>query len=370
MKSGLSTMPGPAKEATLATLLELAPTKAEELNFSDRSRLLLQPTDPDVWSRFNDLQRLTLSNCDITSSQLQGLLSFLHGSSLKKLDVSRNAGILETKKTTIPDSLWLSMESLEELILAECEITALQLAFFMENWPPLTVKKLDLSDNEGILNTDPQNAPDWLYMNSLEELSLKNCNITPGQLRMFLKCSPPTTIEKLDLSNNIGILEANPGTVPEWLHMASLEEVSLAKCSLTADQLEVFLDCCAPRMTIKTFDLSRNPGLFEGASDILGWHHCECLDVVNIVGCKIESEHLQHLVKSLPKTVAHVDLDEEMVDAAARAVLVSCGFRKVGGAASGWLRPVQRRPVKKVCFPWGGLALWKSKSLSKVLSPR
>merc|ERR1712194_998648 len=100
--------------------------------------------------------------------------------------------------------------------------------------------------------------------------------VADRQLEAFM-LAVPTSIKRLDLSNNPDIL-ANI-EIPSWHHVEGLEEMKLAGCGVTASPQLNELLFAVPEY-IGRLDLSRNPEILANTEAYM-----EVGGIMKLVGC-------------------------------------------------------------------------------------
>jgi len=271
------------------------------------------------------LEEVKLVGCSVQSRQLNELMLAVP-TSIKRLDLSNNPGILGD--LDMPS--WHHVEMLEEMKLVGCSVQSRQLNELMLA-VPTSMKRLDLSNNPGILGD--LDMPSWHHVEMLEEIKLVGCSVQSRQLNELMLAVPMST-KRLDLSNNPRIL--GNLDMPSWHHVEMLEEMKLVGCSVQSRQLNELM--LAVPTSMKRLDLSNNPGIL-GDLDMPSWHHVEMLEEMQLVGSNVNAEQLDKFIAAVPLSVATITLDSspEFTD-----VLSSFGFSKDGTVSGRWCRQVAR----------------------------
>jgi len=264
--------------------------------------------------------------------------------SMKQLDLSNNPGVL----VGVDMPSWHHMEMLEEMKLAGCNVTASQFNELMLA-VPASMKRLDLSGNPGILaGVGTGDMPSWHHLEMLQEIVLAGCNMKARQLAELM-FAVPTSLKRINLSGNPGILAGvGMSDLPRWDHMEMLEEMALAGCNVKARQLDELM--FALPTSLKRLDLSNNSGLLVGMvvsppesgmyhmyQEPPCWHHMELLEEMKLIGCKLDVGDLDLLMHAIPSSVAVIMLDPS---ASSLDVLHHHGFSEDALLPGRWSRPV------------------------------
>ncbi|CAK0812047.1 unnamed protein product [Prorocentrum cordatum] len=161
----------------------------KELDLSGNPGVMDVSGDFVDWYLLTHLEELVLANCGVTSRQLK-CFAGCPPPSLKKLDLSGNRGVLDVSSGDFVD--WYLLTHLEELVVSECGVTSRQLKCFA-GCPPPSLKKLDLSGNRGVLDVSSGDFVDWHLLEHLEELILANCAVTAVQMESLMELLPGST---------------------------------------------------------------------------------------------------------------------------------------------------------------------------------
>eukprot|EP00927_Polykrikos_kofoidii_P061512 TRINITY_DN5634_c0_g1_i1.p1 TRINITY_DN5634_c0_g1~~TRINITY_DN5634_c0_g1_i1.p1 ORF type:complete len:213 (-),score=34.56 TRINITY_DN5634_c0_g1_i1:59-697(-) len=193
---------------------------------------------------------------------------------------------------------------------------------------------LDFSGKPNILDIDMQT---WHHIEGLEEIKLVECSVKAKQLDQLM-LAVPTSTKRLDLSKNPGILADMD--MPMWHHVEGLEEIKLVECSVKARQLDQLMG--AVPTSIKRLDLSKNLGILADL-DMPMWHHVEGLEEINLAGCKTNVGQVGRLIQALPPSVCTIFLDPS---AEPLEAFRENGFSEDAISPGRWCRPVARPPKR------------------------
>mmetsp|Transcript_47575 Transcript_47575/g.95951 ORF Transcript_47575/g.95951 Transcript_47575/m.95951 type:complete len:144 (-) Transcript_47575:65-496(-) len=129
--------------------------------------------------------------------------------------------------------------------------------------------------------------------------------------------------------------------MPSWHHVEHLEEMKISGCEVNAKQLDELM--LAVPTSMKRLDLSKNPGILSGL-DMLSWHHLERLEDIKLLQCGVTSDQLVSFPWCLPASVATVTLDPgALADGAALNAFRDAGFSEDAASPGCWRRPVVQK---------------------------
>ena len=193
-----------------------------------------------MWLKLQSLEELNLSDCGLQ----QFPISLSNLTALKKLDLSRNSEL-----KSLPEDIGSKLQNLEELNLRGCGLQ--QFPISLSNLTAL--KKLNLSGNSE-LKSLPEDIGSKLQ--NLEELDLWRC----GLQQLPISLSNLTALKKLNLGGN-SELKSLPEDIGSKLQ--NLEELDLWRCGL--QQLPISLSNLT---ALKKLNLGGNSELKSLPEDI------------------------------------------------------------------------------------------------------
>eukprot|EP00929_Paragymnodinium_shiwhaense_P097772 TRINITY_DN5936_c0_g2_i1.p1 TRINITY_DN5936_c0_g2~~TRINITY_DN5936_c0_g2_i1.p1 ORF type:complete len:477 (-),score=71.86 TRINITY_DN5936_c0_g2_i1:135-1565(-) len=303
----------------------------------------------DKWSiaaaeLLNSVQEFNVSCCQVERGELDGLLKLGSFLELRKLDLSENPGVLQkTPDSTAPD--FSGLAKLEELNLAKCLLDVVQLESFINEGQPFAIRSLNLSDNEHLLGVGMAHAAsriNWQTLGNLDDISMANCKITGNQLERFISAEVGAQwLRRLDVSGNPGILDFT-NTVAGYANFYEclyFEELNLTECSVTAKQLRSFLAQSQP-VSLRRLDLTSNPGVTAlwrrhpgQHGEAAEWDKLYRLQELSLTACQITRDELSELILALPDSVVRLYLDDDVAVDACTALLKVANFAPMRNAA-------------------------------------
>ena len=290
-----------------------------------------------------DLQKLNLSNCNITAERLAALSPALLF--IKEVDLSDNClmgeqGYAELAKTIFKASREAEQKGkcidLQKLNLSNCNITGEKLAALSPTLP--FIKEVDLSDNSLMEERGYAKLAKTIFKASgeaeqkgkcidLQKLNLSNCNITAERLAAL---SPALLfIKEVDLSDNCLMGEQGYAELAKTIFKASgeaeqkgkcidLQKLNLSNCNITGEKLAAL----SPALPfIKEVALSDNSlmeergyaelakTIFKASGEAEQKGKCIDLQKLNLSNCNITGEKLAALSPALP-FIKEVDLSD------------------------------------------------------------
>eukprot|EP00928_Gymnodinium_smaydae_P096751 TRINITY_DN8608_c0_g2_i2.p1 TRINITY_DN8608_c0_g2~~TRINITY_DN8608_c0_g2_i2.p1 ORF type:complete len:500 (-),score=61.71 TRINITY_DN8608_c0_g2_i2:431-1930(-) len=171
---------------------------------------------------------------------------------------------------------------------------------------PSSVGRLDLSNNPGILDGIEDAIPSWHHAECLVKIKLVGCGVRIRQLDVLMLAGLPS-MKQLDFSNNPGLLDGIEDAMASWYHVTCLIGLTLAGCGVRFRQLDTLM--LAVPTSIKQLDLSDNPGILDGIEDDMPtWFQVECLMKLTLAGCGVRSRQLDMLMLGVPASLKQLDL--------------------------------------------------------------
>ena len=339
----------------------------EERGYAELAKTIFKASgEAEQKGKCIDLQKLNLSNCDITAERLTALSPALLF--IKEVDLSDNylmgeQGYAELTKTIFKASREAEQKGkcidLQKLSLTRCFITAEKLAALSPALP--FIKEVDLSDNSPIEERGYAKLAKTIFKASgeaeqkrkcidLQKLNLSNCNITAERLAAL---SPALlSIKEVDLSDNCLMGEQGYAELAKTIFKASreaeqkgkcidLQKLNLSNCNITGEKLAAL----SPALPfIKEVDLSDNSlmeeqgyaelakTIFKASGEAEQKGKCIDLQKLNLSNCNITGEKLAALSPALP-FIKEVDLsDNSLMEERGYAELAKTIFKASGEA--------------------------------------
>jgi len=278
------------KFAILIKFLENCPENVHNLSLKGSKDI-----SPELWTRFFEnirkltLKSLILDDCDLNDMRIEAFITGINGNvnslDLNKTNINKSLNFLSLtniKKVSdnqfrvFIDKFLCFFESLEELNLADCDLTDSKIKSLMILLTDKSkLAKIDLSGP----NTISDCAFNDFLMNlrnlaGFKSLKLKNCRLSPGKIttlaetyESFLKKGGTYGLD-LDIEENKAIPNHSFSILSmKTLQIKGLERLCLANCELEDNAITMMINSLLENKTIsglKELDLSRNPGIIEG----------------------------------------------------------------------------------------------------------
>ena len=277
-----------------------------------QNETLMQSTDPAEGSS-SHLEHLDLSKCDLFELQLIKIArQLLQVSTLKSLDINHN--ILSDDVTIEISSVITCNPFLEKINLSSCELSGSQITGIAKALKSLSrLKYFNISHNNITDEAAIKLASALTANASLEYLNLSNCGLSELHTSTVFANKFNKTItclRVLDISYNKSIVKSVNKIVSVITSNPLLEHLNLASCELS--ELQIISICRALKRTslLTFFDISHNEVTREAANELAPvLMNNKSLQHLNFSACNFQEDTLMLIADSLAYITSLVSFD-------------------------------------------------------------
>ncbi|XP_077976337.1 uncharacterized protein LOC144432122 [Styela clava] len=249
---------------------------------------------------------MELGKCDLKPASLQTLASGLKGSNVKimklLLDRNKNMGV---EGLSSVGQILSNQPSLEHLSLSDCNLSSDQLQAFKSSMGNNTqIKKLSLLGNKN-MGVEGLSSVGQILSNQscVEDLDLGSCNLSSYQLQTFnSSIGNATQINKLRLHRNTNMGVEGLSSVGQILsNQSCVEDLDLRNCNLSPLQLLAFKSSLGNNTKINKLRLLRNTNMGVKGLSSVGrvLSNQSCVEDLDLRNCSLSPRQLQAFKSSL-----------------------------------------------------------------------
>ena len=206
------------------------------------------------------LEKLSLSGCELSESQITNILKALSNlSRLKHLDISHNK-VADNAASELASAL-AANPLLEHLNLSNCELSELHIAGIVRAFSEKEsfLNFLDISSSKVTENSLCEIAAVITFNPLLEHLNVANCELSEIQIINMFKALRKTLLLKfLDISHNEVTNEAANEITSVIMNNKSLQYINLNSCNLFEDSLMLIAESLTHLSFLISIDVSYN----------------------------------------------------------------------------------------------------------------
>ena len=299
------------------------------------NRLFGQATDSAEGNNSSCLKHLDLSNCQLSELQVNHVFrQLLQMSTLRSIDFSYNT--LSNNATADIGSVISCNPLLEKLNLSGCELSESQITSILKALSNLSrLKHLNVSHNKVSDNTASELASALAANPLLEYLNLSNCELSElhivGIVRAFSK--KESFLNFLDISSS----KVTENSLCEIAAVITfnplLEHLNVADCELSEIQIINMFKALRKTSLLKFLDISHNEVTNEAANEIASViMNNKSLQYINLNSCNLFEDSLMLIAESLTYLTFLISIDvsyNSITEKAAQNMAVAIAKNKV-----------------------------------------
>ena len=298
------------------------------------NRLFVQATD-SAEGNSSCLEHLDLSNCQLSELQMTHVFrQLLQMSTLRCIDFSYNT--LSNDATVDIGSVISCNPLLEKLNLSSCELSESQITSILKALSSLSrLKHLNFSHNKIADNTASELASALAANPLLEHLNLSNCELSELHIAGIVKAfgKKESFLNFLDISSSkvtenslceiAAVITSNP----------LLEHLNVANCELSDIQIINMFKALRKTSLLKFLDISHNEVTNEAANEIASViMNNKSLQYINLNSCNLFEDSLMLIAESLTHLSFLISIDVSyncITEKAAQNMAVAIAKNKV-----------------------------------------